>query len=72
MASFLTKVLNKNYTSTTTSIMPNTSSNKSLSNISDFWITDITERVINYTHPKVTKISGLINSNDQLNLNLEE
>lgn len=52
--------------------MPNTSSNKSLSNISDFWITDITERVINYTHPKVTKISGLINSNDQLNLNLEE
>lgn len=49
--------------------MPKTLSNNHLSNISDFWISDITERVINYTHPKATKVTSLIHSGGIENLN---
>ncbi len=35
--------------------MTKTFCNYNTSNISDYWISDITERVMNYTHPKLPK-----------------
>jgi len=52
--------------------MPNNLRNYRLSNISDFWISDITERVIDYTHPKTTIVTDLIDPIEQENSNSED
>lgn len=52
--------------------MPNNLRNYHLLNISDFWISDITERVIDYTHPKITIVTDLIDSIEQENSNSED